>query len=81
MPYVNVTVAAGRSKEHARRIMKAVFNALRESVGAPHQSIRLWISEVPPHKTSVGVVSLDVLGSDRDHVPQRSERTDNDDVE
>lgn len=60
MPYVHVTLAAGRGSEAKRALMAAISQAVHESIDAPLDSVRVWITEVPPEQMSVGGVPLDV---------------------
>lgn len=46
MPLVNVTMARGRAPEDKGRMMHAIADAIHESIGAPRDSIRVWINEV-----------------------------------
>jgi len=46
MPLVNVTMARGRTSEEKARMLHAVADAIHESIGAPRESIRVWINEV-----------------------------------
>lgn len=47
MPLVNVHMAEGRRPEQKRALMDAITDAMVEHVGAPRESVRVWISEVP----------------------------------
>ena len=46
MPLVNVTMARGRSAEQKRVMLHAIADAIHESIGAPRDSIRVWVTEV-----------------------------------
>ena len=46
MPLVNVHMAQGRSPEQKRALMDAITDAMHEHVGAPRESVRVWITEV-----------------------------------
>ena len=45
MPLVNVHMAAGRTPEQKKALMDAVTDAMVEHIGAPRESVRVWISE------------------------------------
>ncbi len=45
MPLVNVHMAEGRSPEQKRALMYAITEAMAEHIGAPRESVRVWISE------------------------------------
>jgi 4-oxalocrotonate tautomerase len=46
MPHVNVTMARGRSPEQKGAMLRAIADAIHESIGAPRDSIRVWVTEV-----------------------------------
>lgn len=46
MPLVNVTMARGRTAEQKGAMLHAIADAIHESIGAPRESIRVWINEV-----------------------------------
>ena len=48
MPLINVHMAAGRTDEEKKALMEALTKAAQESIGAPLQSIRVWITEMQP---------------------------------
>lgn len=56
MPFVEVTLIEGRTKEQKAALMKALTDAVETSVGAPRESIRVVIREVPPEHWAVGGV-------------------------
>jgi 4-oxalocrotonate tautomerase len=58
MPIVEATVAAGRSPEQLRALMSELHSAVERSLGAPAQSIRVIVREVPPEHWSSGGVTL-----------------------
>jgi len=45
MPLVNVHMAAGRTPEQKKALMDALTDAMVEHIGAPRESVRVWISE------------------------------------
>jgi 4-oxalocrotonate tautomerase len=46
MPLVNVTMARGRTPEAKATMLHAIAEAIHESIGAPRDSIRVWVTEV-----------------------------------
>ncbi len=58
MPLVEVTLATGRPPEQVRTLLNALHSALEETLGAPPQSIRVIVREVPPEHWSSGGVTL-----------------------
>lgn len=47
MPLVNVHMAEGRSPEQKKALMEAITAAMTEHIGAPRESVRVWIDEFP----------------------------------
>ena len=58
MPFVEVTLAEGRTPEQLRTLLSAVTRAVSESVAAPVESIRVVIREIPPSHWAAGDVTL-----------------------
>jgi 4-oxalocrotonate tautomerase len=57
MPIVNVTLIEGRSVEAKVKLIKAITDAVVESINAPIASVRVILNEVPPwHFGSAGEV-------------------------
>jgi 4-oxalocrotonate tautomerase len=56
MPLVELTMIEGRTKEQKVTLMKKLTDAVEESVGAPRDSIRVVIREVPAAHWAVGGV-------------------------
>ena len=46
MPLVNVTMARGRSVEQKQAMLQAIADAIHDSIDAPRDSIRVWVTEV-----------------------------------
>jgi 4-oxalocrotonate tautomerase len=46
MPLVNVTMARGRTPEQKHAMLHAIADAIHDSIGAPRDSIRVWVTEV-----------------------------------
>ena len=47
MPLVNVHMADGRSAAQKKALMAAITDAMHEHIGAPRESVRVWINEFP----------------------------------
>lgn len=45
MPLVNVHMAKGRSDSQKKALMAAITDAMHEHLGAPRESVRVWINE------------------------------------
>ncbi|HQV58054.1 MAG TPA: 2-hydroxymuconate tautomerase [Ilumatobacteraceae bacterium] len=48
MPLVNVHMATGRTDEQKKALMTAITEAVMTTIGAPLDSIRVWIDEFEP---------------------------------
>ena len=46
MPLVQVHMAEGRSPDQKRALLEAITDAVVDSIGAPRDSIRVWITEM-----------------------------------
>lgn len=47
MPIIEVTMVEGRSPEKKEALIRALTDAAEQSIGAPRQSIRVLIREIP----------------------------------
>jgi 4-oxalocrotonate tautomerase len=56
MPLVEVTMIEGRPKEKKVALMKRITDVVEETVGAPRETIRVVIREVPAEHWAVGGV-------------------------
>lgn len=65
MPYIHVTLASGRTPDAKRKLMASITEAVHETIDAPLESIRVWITEVPPEEMSTGGIPLDVIRAQR----------------
>ncbi|WP_298282574.1 2-hydroxymuconate tautomerase [Acidocella sp.] len=54
MPIVNVTMIEGRSFELKQKLIRAMTDAIVESINAPRDSIRIILNEVPPWHFAAG---------------------------
>ena len=48
MPLIEVHMLEGRTDEQKEKLLAAVTRAVHESIGAPLQTIRVWIQEFSP---------------------------------
>ncbi len=58
MPLIEITLAQGRTPEQLRALMAAVTDAAHGSLGAPLDSIRVVLREVPKTHWSAGGVTI-----------------------
>ncbi len=60
MPLIEIHLLEGRSDEQKKILLTAVTKAVQDSIGAPLETIRVWIQEMPP-KTfmAAGVLAAD----------------------
>lgn len=56
MPIIEVTLLEGRSQATKQRLIEALTNAAVDAVGAPRDSVRVMIWEIPPQNFAVGGV-------------------------
>ena len=47
MPLVQINMLTGRTAEQKKALLEAVTAAVHDSIGAPVESIRVWIHEMP----------------------------------
>lgn len=48
MPLVEIHMLEGRTETQKKALLEAVSRAVQESIGAPVESIRVWIQEFAP---------------------------------
>ena len=58
MPFIDVTLAEGRSPEQLRTLITKLTDATVEAVGAPRESIRVVLREVPLTHWAAGDVTI-----------------------
>jgi len=58
MPLVEITLVEGRTPEQLRALLSAATQAVVDSVGAPVDSVRVVIREVPPTHWAAGDVTI-----------------------
>jgi 4-oxalocrotonate tautomerase len=56
MPIIDITLLEGRSFEQKRKLAEKVTDAAVEALGAPRDSVRIILREVPKHHFAVGGV-------------------------
>ena len=54
MPFAQIHMLEGRTEDQKRAVIEKVTQALHEAVGAPKESIRILISEVPKTNWALG---------------------------
>ncbi len=47
MPLVHVQMASGRDEQQKAALLTAITDAVEAQLGAPRDSIRVWITEFP----------------------------------
>ncbi len=62
MPFAQVHMIEGRTEEQKRAVIEKVTQALIEAVGAPKESVRVWIHDVPKTNWGIAGVSAKDLG-------------------
>jgi 4-oxalocrotonate tautomerase len=50
MPLIEVHLLEGRTAEQKKALLTAVTKAVQESIGAPVETIRVWIEEFSPRE-------------------------------
>lgn len=58
MPLIEVTLAQGRTPAQLRALIHELHSAMRRAVGAPDQSIRVVVREVPATHWAAGDVTM-----------------------
>jgi 4-oxalocrotonate tautomerase len=48
MPLIEVHLLTGRTDEQKKALLTAITKAVNESIGAPLETIRVWIEEFSP---------------------------------
>jgi 4-oxalocrotonate tautomerase len=48
MPLIEIHLAKGRTDEQKKALLAAVTEAVHTSIGAPVESIRVWVQEFAP---------------------------------
>ena len=71
MPIIQINMAAGRTQEQKRALLRAVTGAVQESIGAPLSSIRVWINEFAAAEFIAGGEILAERGAASDTAAER----------
>lgn len=56
MPLVEIHLLEGRTDEQKKALLSAVTAAVHESIGAPLESIRVWVQEFNPREYMIAGV-------------------------
>lgn len=60
MPLVEIHLLEGRTDEQKKALLTAVTAAVHDSIGAPLESIRVWVQEFTPKEYMIsGVLAAD----------------------
>lgn len=59
MPFVQVSLAAGRTPEQIRALISEVTAAVARAVDAPASNVRVVVTEVQPSHWAAGDVTLE----------------------
>jgi 4-oxalocrotonate tautomerase len=60
MPLVEIHLLEGRTDEQKKALLAAVTDAVHDSIGAPLDSIRVWVQEFSPREyMAAGVLVAD----------------------
>jgi 4-oxalocrotonate tautomerase len=62
MPLVQITMVAGRTPQQKKDLLDAVTAAVRDSIRAPQESVRVWIVETPGD----AFMAAGILAADRE---------------
>lgn len=60
MPLIEIHMLEGRTDEQKKVLLTSVTRAVQESIGAPVESIRVWVQEFSPKEyMAAGVLAAD----------------------
>ncbi len=60
MPLIEIHLLEGRTDEQKQALLTAVTAAVHDSIGAPLESIRVWVQEFSPREYMIaGVLAAD----------------------
>lgn len=62
MPIANITIMEGRDDEKKANLIASITDAIEESLGAPRESIRVILNEVPKSHFGIAGKSAKELG-------------------
>ena len=64
MPLVEIHLLEGRTDEQKKALLTAVTAAVHDSIGAPLETIRVWVREFSPKEyMAAGVLAADRRGA------------------
>ncbi len=64
MPLIAIHLLEGRTDEQKKALLSSVTRAVQESIGAPIESIRVWVQEFAPTEyMAAGVLAADRQGA------------------
>lgn len=70
MPLVEIHLLEGRTDDQKKALLAAVTAAVHDSIGAPLESIRVWIQEFSQKEFMIA----GVLAADRERSPRSDHR-------
>jgi 4-oxalocrotonate tautomerase len=60
MPLVEIHLLEGRTDDQKKALLTAVTSAVHDSIGAPLETIRVWVQEFSPKEyMAAGVLAAD----------------------
>ncbi|MGD1010781.1 MAG: 2-hydroxymuconate tautomerase [Candidatus Aminicenantales bacterium] len=60
MPLIEIHLLEGRTDEQKKALLTSVTRAVQDSIGAPLESIRVWVQEFSPKEyMAAGVLAAD----------------------
>jgi 4-oxalocrotonate tautomerase len=62
MPFAQIYMIEGRTVEQKRAVIQKVTAALVEATGAPKETVRVWIQDVPKENWGIAGESAKDLG-------------------
>ncbi len=62
MPVAQINILEGRSDEQKEMLIREVTDAIARSLGAPAESVRIIITEMPKQHFGIGGQSVKKLG-------------------
>lgn len=62
MPFVQVYLLEGRSEEQKKIVIEKLTLAMVEAVGAPIETVRVWIHDMPKTNWGIAGTSAKELG-------------------
>jgi 4-oxalocrotonate tautomerase len=62
MPIANINIIEGRSDEQKEALVAEVTSAINRAIGAPEETIRVLIHDIPKQNWGIGGTSAKKLG-------------------